>query len=175
MSNSPTGEVNETNLSKKLGISILSIRKYIPILEKAIILKKVEPINYDGTFPRKKNYKVFINPHLQVLFLNKKFSSLDNRFKGHIIESYWLHWAKAINGSFKNFYYLKGDKEVDFVSLNPDGSFKTLHEFKYQNTVNFTDIHHLFSYKSTNKLVWTKQPQEISGVKTISILDVEEN
>ena len=171
------GEVNETRLSRVVGISIPTVRKYIVILEKAMILKRIYKVDERGIVPRKKQYKVFINPHIHIWLLKTEFNNLDNKAKGHIIESYWLHWAKSIDGFFKEFYYLKtsnGD-EIDFVSLNNDGSFKTLHEFKYKDNISFADTKLISTTNSTNKVVWCKENKQEGNIKYISILDANKN
>ena len=171
------GEVNETTMSKKVGISIPTVRKYVDVLEKAMILKRIYRVDERGIVPRKKQYKVYINPHIHVWLLKKEFKDIDNKAKGHIIESYWLHWAKSINGFFKEFYYLKNSKkeEVDFVSMNPDGSFKTLHEFKYRDKIVFSDIKLISTMESDNKVVWCKETKTEGNIKYISIMDMNKN
>ena len=172
------GEVNETRLSKKAGITIVTVRKYIEVLIQTNLIKRIMRIDGKGNLPRKKQYKIFINPHIHVWLLRKSFNQLENKQKGHIIESYWLNWVLTKESPYKEIFYLKDNntgKEIDFVTLNPDGSFKTLHEFKYRDTIEFSELDTMFSLKSTNKLVWCKETKKQDGVKYISILDINEN
>ncbi|RTZ68001.1 MAG: hypothetical protein DSZ21_02795 [Tenericutes bacterium] len=60
------GEVNETRLARKVGVTIVTIRNYVDILEKALIIKVVKKIHSNGTFPKKVSYKVYINPHIHL-------------------------------------------------------------------------------------------------------------
>jgi len=172
------GEVNETRLARKVGVTIVTIRNYVDILEKALIIKVVKKIHSNGTFPKKVSYKVYINPHIHLWILGMNFKSLEGKRKGHIIESYWLHWAKGINGFNKDFFYIKDsitNKEVDFVSLNNDGSFKTLHEFKYKDKIPLSEIKELITIKSDNKVIWCKENKVEHGLKYISILKINRN
>jgi predicted AAA+ superfamily ATPase len=142
-------------------------------------LKKIYRVDSRGSFGKKREFKIFLNPHFQLWLLNKEFSGLESKFKGHIIESYWLHWAKSIYGYYKDFFYLKDsdNKEIDFVSINPSGSptFKTLHEFKYSDNINTSDLKKILITSSINKVVWCKQTKTKGLIKYISILDIEDN
>lgn len=171
------GEVNESALSIKTGISIITVRKYLDMLEKAMLLKKVYKINSDMSFPKKKQYKIYLNPHIHIWLLKRNFSELENKYKGHIIESYWLHWATSREGYWKTFYYLKDsltNKEIDFVSLNGD-QFKSLHEFKYKDVIDNSELEMLWSVDAQNRVVWCKENKIENGIKYLSIKDLNKN
>jgi hypothetical protein len=122
-------------------------------------------------------FKVYLNPHIHLWLLEQDFQSISSEFKGHIIESYWLHWALTINDHNKIFYYLKDkeNKEVDFVSLNPIGqpTFKTLHEIKYSANLQKYDFHLLKDLESINKVIWTINDGVHDGIKTKSVLKLK--
>lgn len=174
------GELNIAKSASNLGVKAEQINNFLDILMKTHIIKIVERINADGTFDRYRKIKVYMNPHFQLWLLNRKFSELDNKQKGHIVESYWLFWATQINGYYKMFYYLKtiDGKEIDFVTLVDGlGEFKTLHEFKYTDDVKFSELDLLIKTKAINKVVWCKETmkEKKHGIKFISILDADEN
>lgn len=171
------GEVNETSLSTKTGISIITTRKYIDMLEKAMLLKRIYRINADMSFPKKKQYKIFLNPHIHIWLLKKDFDQLDNIYKGHIIESYWLNWATSREGYWKTFYYLKDSKtgkEIDFISLEGN-KFKTLHEFKYRDKIDKSELETMWSVDALNRVVWCKENKIDDGIKYLSIKDLNNN
>ncbi len=172
------GEVNLSSVVKEVSPNFLQrdALRYINILEKSKILKVVYKINSDLSFPKVRKFKVFINPHIHLWILNKSFTQLDSKIKGHIIESYWLSWALSLNSYEKTFYYLKDkvtNEEIDFVSLSTNSSrisFKTLHEFKYSKSKGF-DLSFMKSIKSENKIVWNIDGKEVDGIQAKSILD----
>lgn len=170
------GEVNESRLADDTGINRRTVSKYIDILEKATLLKVVNKIDSRIVTPKNKKIKIYLNPHFHVWILGKEFKDIDPKIKGHIIESYWLHWAKSLIGWSKEFYYLKDkatNQEIDFVSLTSDNKVKTLHEFKYSSNPNTNSL--FLSTPSTNKVIWCKETKQKNGIKYISILDLNDN
>lgn len=169
-----SGEFNKLKASKTTEISATQIDNYIEILEKTQIIKMVNLIFENGKFPTYNKFKIYINPHFHLWILNKDFKNLDWQFKGHIIEAYWLFATTQINGYYKKFYYLKHketNEEIDFVSLNGDGSFKTLHEFKYSDNATSRFYKMLSIVKSDNKVVWCKETSSKALIKFESIKD----
>ena len=176
LANLTNGEVNESALSIKTGITRVTIRKYLDILEKALIIKLIYKIDKNLHYSKKQSKKVYLNPHFHMWLIGKKFTSID-KFKGHIIEAYWLYWATSLNGWHKTFYYLKDrenkNQEIDFVSLNQDGTIKTAHEFKYSNNIKINKLFQII--KSTTKVIWCKKSSYENHIKYISILDINDN
>ena len=115
--------------------------------------------------------KVYLNPHIHIWLLEQRFAELDPKRKGHLIESYWLTWVDSVNRISKKHYYIKNKKglEIDFASLNADGSFKTLHEFKYSNSHSMNSL--FMETESKNKIVWCLEDKEQNGIKYISIIN----
>lgn len=170
------GELNETDMAIKVGITRVTLRNYLDILENALLIKRVYKIDQRLIQPKKKVSKIYMNPHFHIWLLGREFKHLDPKFKGHLIESYWLHWALSLNGWSKTFYYYKNsdsNEEVDFVSLENDGSIRTLHEFKYSDSfaVNKT----FRTTPSKNKVVWCKTTGNKENYKMISIIDINNN
>lgn len=174
LSSLSSGEFNKNKASNTTEISATQIDKYIEVLEKTQIIKTVNLIFENGNYPIYNKFKIYINPHFHLWILNKDFKNLDDKFKGHIIESYWLFAATQINGYYKKFYYLKHketNEEIDFVSLNGDGTFKTLHEFKYTDHATSKFYKMLSLVKSKNKVVWCKENSSKALIKFESIKD----
>ncbi|MCK5866978.1 MAG: ATP-binding protein [Mycoplasmataceae bacterium] len=173
LANLTNGEVNETRLSIDTGIARKTVSKYIDILEKATLLKIVHKIDSRLISPKNKKIKIYLNPHFHVWILGKEFKDINPKIKGHIIESYWLHWTKSLLGWSEEFYYLKDNstnQEIDFVSLTSDNKAKTLYEFKYSNNPNSNSL--FVSTPANNKIIWCKETKEKNGIKYISILDL---
>jgi predicted AAA+ superfamily ATPase len=60
------GEVNVSNLEQKTGISRVTIGKYIDILDDLLLLKKIYRVDSRGSFGKKREFKIFLNPHFQL-------------------------------------------------------------------------------------------------------------
>lgn len=155
------GEFNRSASSKNTQISEKQIDNYLEILERCQIIKKVYQVNEKGMMHKYPKFKVYINPHFHLWLLNKSFSQLDPKYKGHIIESYWLFIDSSINGYYKRYYYLKHsitNKEIDFVTLSYSGEhkFDNLIEFKYTDNVSWSDYSFMESIKANKKILWTK-------------------
>lgn len=167
------GELNETDMALKVGITRITLRGYLDILENALLIKRVYRIDQRLIQPKKKVSKIYINPHFHIWLLGREFQHLDAKFKGHIIESYWLHWTQSLSGWSKTFYYYKNldsNEEIDFVSLDNDGTIKSLHEFKYSDS--FTLNKTFKTTPSKIKIVWCKATGTKENYKMISILDI---
>lgn len=174
MASLSSGEFNKLKASNTTEISATQIDKYIEILEKTQIIKTVNLIYENGKFPAYNKFKIYINPHFHLWILNRDFKNLEDKFKGHIIEAYWLFAATQINGYYKKFYYLKHkdtNEEIDFVSLNGDGTFGTLHEFKYSDNATSKFYKMLSLVKSDKKVVWCKENLSDQLIKFKSIKD----
>ena len=173
---STNGEINEAKLANRAGVSIITARKYLELLERAMLLRKVHMIHPDLTFPKKKKYKVYLNPHFHLWLLGKRFKDLDNKIKGHIIESYWLVWATTRKSNKETFYYMKDKrtgKEIDFILLE-GGEIKEAYEFKYKNNVTPDDITNLLSIDAKNKYLVVKEvDKSLLGIDQISIMDIQ--
>lgn len=166
------GELNKTEMTK--GIDRFTQREldeYLDVMEKARIIKTVEALRPDGSKMMRPKIKVYLNPHIHIWLLEQRFAELDPKRKGHLIESYWLTWVDSVNRVSKKHYYIKDKKglEIDFVSLNADGSFKTLHEFKYSNSHSMNSL--FVETESKNKVVWCLEDKEQNGIKYISIIN----
>ena len=172
------GEINLSAIVKEVSPNFLQrdALRYIDVLEKARILKVIYKINSKLEFPKVRKFKIFINPHIHIWIVNTHFKNIDDKLKGHIVESYWLTWALSLNSYNKTFYYLKDDKtnkEIDFVSINNSTvgpKLKTLHEFKYSKRKNI-DLSFMKSFKSLNKIIWNIEGNDVDGVEGKSILD----
>ena len=172
------GEINLSSIVKEVAPNFLQrdALRYIDILEKSKILKVIYKINSDLSFPKVRKFKVFINPHIHLWILNKPFKQIDDKVKGHIVESYWLTWALSLNSYAKTFFYLKDNatkKEIDFVSFSDGKShkkLKTLHEFKYSKRKTF-DLSFMKSFSSENKIIWNITGKDIDGIQGKSILE----
>lgn len=174
------GEVNEEKLRLKLDLHHRTVSNYINILEKARLLKIVYRVDLRGIEPKRRQYKIYLNPHLHIWLLKTNFSELDNKFKGHIIESYWLHYVKSINGGWDDYYYLKDSKtqrEIDFVTLNhgSDVVFNEFIEFKYKDIITSQDESNLFMASSKSKLIICKNTCATTRIKHLSILDLDQS
>ena len=167
------GEVNISRMSKNIGIDSKQIVNYIDILCKTQLARTVYQVNEKGQQSRKAKFKIYINPHFHLWLLNKSIQSVDTKFKGHIIESYWLFTAIQINGYYKKFYYVKdrNNNEIDFVSLDPSNTFKTLHELKYSNDALSKNYKMITTTPSINKVVWCKETKDSGLIKFESIKD----
>lgn len=172
------GEFNKNKSSQRTGIKIDQISTYLQILERTHIIKTVDLMRANQKPLRYTKQKIYINPHFHIWLLRQEFKLIDNKMKGHIVESYWLFWSTQLNGYYKKFFYLKdqNNKEIDFVSLDTSG-FKTLHEIKYSNDATQKDYSLMKSIKSKNKIVWCKETTKSSDglINFISILDAENN
>ncbi|WKX02756.1 ATP-binding protein [Candidatus Mycoplasma mahonii] len=176
LSHLSNGEVNETTLANKVGITRVTAKNYLDILERASLIKIIFKMDERLIIGKKKTKKVYLNPHLHVWLLGKQFSEINGKYKGHIIESYWLYWATSINGWTKQFYYYQDStskEEIDFILLNPNGSIKTLHEFKYSDS---PSINKTFRTTiSQNKFLWCKETKHKDNYEMVSILDMNGN
>lgn len=167
------GEVNINKMSKNIGIDNKQIVNYIDILCKTQLARIVYQVNELGQQSRKTKFKIYINPHFHLWLLNKTIQKVDPKFKGHIIESYWLFTATQINGYYKKFYYVKdrNNNEIDFATLDPSNAFKTLHELKYSDDAFNKNYKMITTTSSINKVVWCKQSKETELIKFESIKD----
>ena len=170
------GEVNVKRVANKVAPNFIErdVLKYIGFLEKANIVKVVKRVNVDGSFPKRRKFKVYINPHIHLWIFDSAFNSLNSRAKGHIVESYWLFWALTINDSSKQFVYIKDKEgnEIDFASFNKTTSgpvFKTLHEFKY--SIRDQELSLMKKVEAINKLIWTLDGKDQDGILGKNILD----
>ena len=169
------GEINVSKLVRNISQNFLErdALEYISILEKSKILIVCNKILPNGEPPKRRKFKIYINPHIHLWILNTKFSELSNKRKGHIVESYWLHWALSIDKFNKTFYYLKDAKgnEIDFVSLfAASNKFKTLHELKWTYKNDFS-LDLMKSIDSVNKIIWNINGENVDGISAKSILD----
>ena len=167
------GEVNINRMSKNISIDNKQIANYIDILCKTQLARIVYQVDEFGKQSRKTKFKIYINPHFHLWLLNKSIQSIDSKFKGHIIESYWLFTATQINGYYKKFYYVKdkNNNEIDFATLDSSNVFKTLHELKYSNDAINKDYSMLSTTPSVNKVVWCKEAKDEGIIKFESIKD----
>ena len=170
------GEFNKNRSSKNTGISNAQIDKYIDILVKTQIIKKVLKIDENGNFGKYSSYKIYINPHFHLWLLGQKFSDVSPKLKGHIVESYWLFASTQINGYYKKFLYMKSknnNQEIDFVSINNSTKgpkFKTLHEFKYSLSGGCNNLFKITP--SINKVIWYLGKSKLEqGIKYENILE----
>lgn len=171
------GEFTKTKSSIRTGISINQINNYIDILEKAHIVKVVHQINEKGEQPRYPKIKVYINPHFHLWMLSLTFDQLDNKRKGHIIESYWLFAVSQGEEFYNRFFYLKdkSNNEIDFVTMTNvvgQAHFDSLHEFKYSDKA-LTENYHLMKItKSNKKVVWCKQDDKKGLIEFKNIINL---
>ncbi len=171
------GEINVATITQGVSdkFQARDVHKYLEALEKSKVIKIINRIDENGIQPERKKFKVYINPHLHLWMLDTTFENLDAKFKGHLVESYWLFWALSLNHYDKQFFYIKSksDLEVDFASVNHSSTkpfFKTLHEFKYSLKQNH-DLSFMKSIKSVNKIIWNIDGSDVDGVQAKSILD----
>lgn len=171
------GEFNKDKSSKRLGIKASTIDGYLDALERAMIIRRVERIGHDGNIGRYPKYKIYINPHFHIWMLGKEFSQLDNIYKGHIIESYYVFTSLQGYGYYKKFNYYKhaDGREIDFVTLSKDAKkqFDELIEFKYVNDIS-NEGFELFDIISSNmRTVWCKENKVTNFIEYKSIKDLK--
>lgn len=153
------GEYDKLNSAGSTMVDTKSIDSYLDILEKSQIIKRVFCVNGKGELGKYPKFKIYINPHFHIALLGKDFSQLDDKFKGHIIESYWLFQDQVNRGLFGEYFYLKTyeNLEIDFVFPDPTNRemFKKIIEFKYTNkpAKRITNLHKI---KSVEKVIYSK-------------------
>lgn len=171
------GEYNKDKSSKNTQIPIQQINNYLSILEKAQIIKIVYKIDENKNIGRYPKFKIYINPHIHLWLLNKSFNELENKQKGHIIESYWLFSSSQSNSYYRKYYYLKNsttNQEIDFVIPSNDLNvpFDTLIEFKYVDDISVRDVNMLLQINSKNKIIICKENKDELGISYQSIKDI---
>lgn len=170
------GEFNKTKSSKNTGLPITQIDNYLDILEECQIIKRVYKSDEKGYLGRYPRYKIYINPHFHLWLINKDFSALENKFKGHIIESYWVFINTQIYGTFDKYFYYKdnNDKEIDFVlpSRSKNG-FDTIIEFKYADNIENNNLTLFTQTKANKKIVFCKNNKTAGNTEFKNIIDFD--
>lgn len=170
------GEFLKTKFCAQFSVSTQQVDHYIDILEKSSLIKVLYQVDENGQEGRYKKFKIYINPHIHVWLLGKHFNSIDNKFKGHIIESYWYFMKEPLKTTFSHWHYMKeraSGKEIDFVKVSTDSTsiFSEVHEFKYKDSITLEDQLNLIKTSSLKKYIWTKGKVQIEYIQSKSIYD----
>lgn len=178
LSSLSNGEFNKSRSSKNTGIKIDSINLYLDILENCQIIKRVVKIDENKNQGKYQTIKVYINPHFHLWLLRKTFSQVDDKMKGHIIESYWVFANSQLDGYHYQYFYLKtkDNLEIDFAvpkwDINDkDSNFKALIEFKYTANASLIDYKTMRNIKADEKIVWCKENTKVNGITFKNIID----
>lgn len=165
ISKNSNGEFNKMQYCQRVSITMNQIEEYLDILEQSMIIKKVYKLDENGDFTRFSRFKVYINPHFHLWLLEREFNAIDDKAKGHIIESYWVFSTIAREGYYSKFYYMKnGDgEEIDFVfpeHADKVFKFKKIIEFKYSDHQSSKHFKLLTQTKAREKIVFCKENRD---------------
>ena len=145
--NKETGqEINLTNLSREIGLNVITIKRYISILEKMFLHDSV--YKYEKSL--RKQIRSFKKGYVKSLNLARVLIGLDyfNISKdefGHLIETFVYNEFIKNNIKNINFYHdTKTKKEVDFILRKGDIilpiEVKTNHQINKKNLKNLIDF-----------------------------------
>ena len=145
-------EINLQNISREIGLNVITIKRYIGILEKMFLYSYV--YKYSNSIRQqmksfKKGYVASLN--LSRVSLNIDYWNIDSGQYGHIIETFIYN--EMIKNSIDNinFYHnTKIKKEVDFVITN--GKKIIPIEVKTNELINKQHLKNLVYFMESNKI-----------------------
>ena len=145
-------EINLQNISREIGLNVITIKKYISILEKMFlyyyIYKYAKSVRQQiKSF--KKGYSASLN--LSRISLGIDYWDVSNEQLGHIIETFIYNEMIKNNISNINFYHnTKIKKEVDFIIAN--GKKIIPIEVKISARINKAHLKNLAYFMENNKI-----------------------
>lgn len=169
------GEFNKDKCSKTLQIKLEQLNNYIEILEKSHIIIKLSRTDVKIRNSLYEKYKIYINPHMHLWLLESDFSSLENKYKGHIIESYYLfqHLGKGVFWNRNRYLKFDDGSEIDLVEIDPQtNKFNKLIEFKYTNKATDESYNSMFKVDAKQRVVYCKENTTKNGIEFKSIFDL---
>lgn len=129
--------LNIADLSRSLGISQPTVRRYLDLLEGGFIIQRLQPYYKNMGRRLVKSPKIYIRDS-GLLHKLSNVTNLENLY-GHIIvgaswEGYIIEQIRREVGTSWSFYFYRthGGAEIDLVLISPDGIMGCL-EIKYSN------------------------------------------
>lgn len=152
LNNESGQEINLRNLARETGLNVITIKRYIEILEKMFLYGYI--YKYSKSLRKqimsfKKGYASSLN--LCRASVNLDYWNIDNDRFGHIIETFVYN--ELVKNGFKNitfFHDTKINKEVDFVIA--DGKKIVPIEVKISRQVSMSQLKNLVYFMKKNKL-----------------------
>ncbi|MEA2088849.1 MAG: AAA family ATPase [Patescibacteria group bacterium] len=145
-------EINLQNISREIGLNVITIKRYIGILEKMFLYHYI--YKYTKSIRQqiksfKKGYVASLN--LSKVSLNIDYLDISNEQFGHIIETFIYNEIIKNNIDNINFYNnTKIKKEVDFVIANNKKIIPI--EVKINDQINKAHLKNLVYFMEDNKI-----------------------
>jgi len=145
-------EINLRNISREIGLNVITIKRYIGILEKMFLYNYI--YKYTKSVRQqiksfKKGYVTSLN--LSRVSLNIDYWNMESDQYGHIIETFIYNELVKNNIDNINFYHnTKIKKEVDFVITNNKKIIPI--EVKIKKQINRSYLKNLVYFMEINKI-----------------------
>lgn len=145
-------EINLQNLARETGLNVITIKRYLEILQKMFLYSLICKHSASLRKQAKSFKKGFISSlNLLRIELNANYWDVKNDFWGHIVETFVFN-ELVRNGLESIFFYndTKRKKEVDFVLVS--GTKLLPIEVKTHLKINNSDFKNLVYFMEKNKL-----------------------
>lgn len=138
-------DLNQVYIASEIGISHLTVKKYLDILENAFLIKQVKnklKSIKSQEVSQNKVYSTSLNINLNILGIEDPILPSYLAFKGHIIENYVYNSLFKLN--YDIYFYRQKNKEIDLVLEVSDRVIPM--EIKSTDKVKRTTLNTLFGF-----------------------------